>query len=146
MSWFSGKWNFRLIRNENLPEGKYEGQVKDGKPHGQGIIHFAYDNEYHGETYEGTFKEGVIHGSGTMIWTGPFAGERYEGEHRDGEPNGQGTYYGASGNRYEGEFRDGLHHGQALIIRKPGMSIRGNGLTINQSVGGYLGQIVQGSG
>ncbi len=69
MSWFSGKWNFRLIRNENLPEGKYEGQVKDGKP-----------------------------------------------------------------------------HGQALIIRKPGMSIRGNGLTINQSVGGYLGQIVQGSG
>jgi len=35
---------------------------------------------------------------------------------------------------------------RAPFLRKPGMSIRVNGLMINQSVGGYIDQIVKGSG
>ncbi|HEC60962.1 MAG TPA: hypothetical protein ENI27_01770 [bacterium] len=92
-----------------LPEGRYEGTVKDGKPHGRGTLHFADDNEYHRETYEGTFKEGVIHGFGTMTWAN---GDRYEGEYRDGKRTGQGIFYYANGNRYVGEVRDGKYNGQ----------------------------------
>ena len=99
----------KVVRLE-LPEGRYEGTVKDGKPHGQGILHFI-DDEYLRETYEGTFKEGILHGSGTII----SLESRYEGEVRDGRPNGWGTYFNIIGERYEGEFKDGRYHGEGIL-------------------------------
>jgi hypothetical protein len=58
------KWPFHLFADNkkkvSFPNGdSYEGGVKDGKPHGFGIMEFQSD-----ELYMGEFKNGEIHGEG----------------------------------------------------------------------------------
>ena len=77
---------------------KYQGQVKDGKPNGQGT-----STEPDGGKYEGGHKEGNFDGQGT--WTEPD-GSKYVGEWKDGLPNGQGTETFPDGTKYVGEYKD----------------------------------------
>jgi hypothetical protein len=88
---------------EWLDEGNYTGDLKDGKPHGQGTITYANGNKYAGE-----WRNGLRNGQGTCIWPG---GTKYVGEFRDGHENGQGTRTWPSGRKYVGEFQDGYPHG-----------------------------------
>ena len=46
-----------------LMENKYEGEYKDGKPHGQGTYTWADGGKYVGE-----YKDGKKHGQGTFTY------------------------------------------------------------------------------
>jgi len=58
-------------------KGRYEGELNDGKPDGQGIMKYA-----DGDVYEGEFKDGKPHGQGIMKYAD---GDVYEGEWEYGE-------------------------------------------------------------
>ena len=64
-------------------DGKYIGEIKNGKPNGQGTYTFP-----DGKKYEGKFKDGKEHGKGTYTYPD---GVKYEGKFKDGKEQGQGT-------------------------------------------------------
>tara|TARA_B100000029_G_C16943828_1_gene729858 strand:- start:37 stop:567 length:531 start_codon:yes stop_codon:yes gene_type:complete len=88
---------------------KYQGQVKDGKPNGQGT--FTWSD---GSKYVGDWKDGEMNGQGTFTnsW-----GDKYVGEYKDGKPNGQGTGNWFSGSVYVGEWKNGRRNGQGTTTR-----------------------------
>ena len=57
----------------------YIGELKDGKPHGQGIS--TWEN---GVQYVGEWKDGKRHGQGRVTWKN---GVKYVGEWKDGGKN-----------------------------------------------------------
>jgi len=91
---------------------RYVGEHRDGKPHGKGTFTWTSGNQYNGE-----FRDGKLHGQGTFTWAN---GNRYVGEHRDGKQNGQGTYTTATGHKYVGEFRDSKLSGQGIVTYADG--------------------------
>ena len=66
--------------------GKYVGEWKKGKQHGQGTFTW-----FSGDRYEGEWRDGTENGQGTFIWSD---GDSYGGEWKKGKPNGVGTYLG----------------------------------------------------
>ncbi len=91
---------------------KYEGEVENGKPNGQGTM-----TSPDGSIYEGKFKDGRQNGQGTMtlIKGGEILG-KYVGEFKNDFPNGQGTTTLFSGGgivgKYVGEHKNNKYHGQ----------------------------------
>ena len=67
---------------------EYDGEWKDGKKHGQGIL-ICYD----GAMYEGEWKEGKPNGQGTETRSN---GKKYEGEWKNGK-RCNGTEYNKYG-------------------------------------------------
>ena len=60
---------------------KYQGQVKDGKPNGLGILTFT-----DGWKYVGEWKEGIYNGQGTRTYPwGNYVGEWKEGKGWNGK-------------------------------------------------------------
>ena len=66
----------------------YQGQVKDGKPNGLGILIFPS-----GGKYVGSWKNGVKNGKGTTTYQN---GNKYVGEYKDGK-KWNGKYYNKNG-------------------------------------------------
>ena len=58
--------------------GKYVGQVKDGKPHGEGTLSWAS-----GDKYVGQWKDGMQHGLGKATLADGEVG--HDGEWENGE-------------------------------------------------------------
>ena len=87
-----------------FPNGDYyEGEWKNGKPHGQGT--FIYNTKYNNQNkYVGGFKDGKHHGHGSYTYS---YGIKYVGEFNDGKWHGHGSYNYANGNTYEGLFKKG---------------------------------------
>ncbi len=85
----------KVTQKLRLKDGNYEGDVKNGKPHGKGRI--VYDD---GHAYEGDFVDGKRIGKGTLYFVD---GDRLECVFRDDYPNGTGTLY-IDGAPFEGEF------------------------------------------
>ncbi|KAH3731632.1 2-isopropylmalate synthase [Pelomyxa schiedti] len=75
----------------------YNGETKDGVPHGRG-----FERCDGGDTYEGEWKDGAAHGRGFMRWDG---GDTYEGEWHNGERDGWGVFHWAEGGWFEGLYR-----------------------------------------
>ena len=67
---------------------KYVGGYKDGEKNGQGTETFPNGNKFVGE-----FKDGKKHGQGTFTWA-------------DGKKNGRGTTTWTDGYQYVGYFKD----------------------------------------
>lgn len=84
--------------NEDEYVVSYDGQRKNGVPHGRGTMVFSDGFKYTGEFYEGNF-----HGQGTL--TGPD-GFKYVGSWQEGVPSGWGYYEFADGTIIEGTWRD----------------------------------------
>jgi len=80
-------------------DGKYVGEIENGKPNGHGTL-----TSTDGDKYEGQWKDGEKYGQGTYIWSN---GEKYEGEWKDGLIHGQGTYNWSYGKKYVGEWKNG---------------------------------------
>ena len=78
----------------------YEGEIKDGKPHGKGTMQF--NNEW-GTIYVGDWVNGVRTGQGTSIKKN---GNRYVGEFLNDELHGKGFLID-EGTVFEGEFVNG---------------------------------------
>jgi S1-C subfamily serine protease len=99
--------------------GKYVGEFKDAKRHGQGTQTYnsgakfvgewrndiRHDGTYtyaNGGKYVGGYKNGKMHGQGTYTYAN---GDKYVGGYKNGKMHGQGTYTWANGNKYVGEIR-----------------------------------------
>ncbi len=79
--------------------GRYEGEWKDGRRHGQGTVEFP-----EGGRYEGEWPDGRPNGRGIMHYSD---GRRHEGQWQDGEKNGLGTFYGKRGRiERQGRWKD----------------------------------------
>ena len=91
---------------------RYEGEYRDGKPHGRGS-YTASD----GNRYEGEYRDGRRYGRGVFTFAN---GGRYEGEYRDGKPNGLGTL-SRDGATYSGTWIDGCfrHAGRWAYANTP---------------------------
>ena len=104
-----GTYIFSNIRAKLFNEEvKYEGEFKDKKPHGQGIMTFPDGGKYVGE-----FKDGNQDGKGTETYPD---GNRYIGEFRNGKPHGLGKRLFSDGSEFIGEFKDGKRNGKGTYI------------------------------
>lgn len=101
-----------------LPDGVYEGQVKDNIFNGQGKMTY---NET-GIVYEGEWSDNKKHGNGKMTWAD---GSKYEGEFHEDSFNGQGKFEWANGYKYIGYFRDGVFEGQGKLQSPTGSYYEG---------------------
>lgn len=121
--------------------GRYEGDLADGVPHGQG------DRVYgSGERYEGGWRDGARHGEGEVVsprgwlYRGGFAkdvfsgrgrsewrnGDWHEGAYLGGLRHGPGTYASpTAGWRYEGDFVKGVREGQGTLFLDTGHQFTG---------------------
>ena len=82
------KWD-GVENTKNKDYGKYEGEMINGKPNGQGT-----QTWYNGEKYEGEWWKGTPHGQGIQTYSD---GEKFVGEYQFGF-YGNGTSYDKEGN------------------------------------------------
>jgi hypothetical protein len=82
----------------------YVGEMKDGRPDGEGRLQFRS-----GELFEGHFAAGILSGRGVHV---DAAGNRYEGEFSEGRPHGEGRLAETNGSIYTGTFAHGVRHGE----------------------------------
>jgi hypothetical protein len=80
-------------------EGDYRGNVKDGVPHGLGIMEYA-----NGDYYDGEWRDGVKSGEGCEFLED---GESYVGSFLDDARHGKGRCSDAGGDEYDGEWVKG---------------------------------------
>jgi hypothetical protein len=94
-------------------EVKYEGEFKNKKPHGLGVMTFPDSSKYIGE-----FKEGKQNGKGTLIFSKTLTskGGKYIGEFKNGKEHGLGKYLYSDGSEFIGEFKDGKRNGKGTFV------------------------------
>jgi uncharacterized caspase-like protein len=80
-------------------DGKYVGEFKDNKAHGQGT--FIYTTDHEVDKYVGGFKGNKLHGQGTIFFAN---GDKYVGGFKDNKRHGQGKYYFSDGTGLTGYF------------------------------------------
>jgi hypothetical protein len=91
------------------PYNYYEGDIRNGKPNGEGVLVYA-----NSDRYEGEFHNGVPNGSGMYVFVS--TGDRYEGEFSTGKFDGQGTFTYDNGDSYSGDFHNGQPHGRGTFV------------------------------
>ena len=107
----------------NFDNGRYVGEWKDNKHHGQGAYTWA-----NGEKYVGEWRQDKPHGQGTYTWAD---GNKYIGAYKNGDKNGQGTYIVGYdhvfegrplkyGDRFVGEFVEGWPKGEGIYYHADG--------------------------
>jgi hypothetical protein len=85
----------------------YNGEWKDGKRTGQGVLTYPG-----GRRYEGEFKDDKKAGKGVFTWPD---GERYEGEFNDDHRSGNGVHWLSGGRVFDGVWAEGFpQHGTAM--------------------------------
>lgn len=134
----------------HLPEGRYEGEIKNGKPHGNGKILYNRDNEKDRVSYEGAWENGLPSGQGTMIWKD---GDKYIGGWLKGVRSGMGTYYFIQGVILEGTSVNGKWNGKVVlsqdgdrleITAKDNDFLNGHGTYYYKDGRKYVGNFVNG--
>ena len=109
-SWVFGGFLSDLI----LPDGsKYVGQVRNGKPHGQGKASLE-KNEIEIVEYAGQWEDGKKHGHGTYTYGNGGYSYEYVGQWKDDKQHGQGTEISGDENdstKYIGQWENGKRHG-----------------------------------
>ncbi len=120
---------------------KYEGALREGRPHGPGALSFA-----DGRHFAGVFFEGKIAGRGEMTypdgrilkgrWDPPgllesgclrlSSEEEYDGFFLNGKPHGYGRKKWARGGAYSGEWNNGKFHGFGVYDAPDGNRFVGN--------------------
>lgn len=95
----------------------WDGACVGGKASGNGTITYKKD----GSKYEGDVEDGKTHGQGVYVFgSGEFKGDRYEGQFKDGKFNGQGVYVWKDGRRYEGAWENNQRHGLGKMTNADG--------------------------
>lgn len=108
-------------KKKKYPNGNYyEGKMKEGEPHGIGIMIFA-----NGDIYKGEWYEGMCHGTGNMVYKN---GNIYEGQWQVNNAYGHGIMKYANGNIYEGSWIEGLQNGYGTMRYSNGNTYIGNWL------------------
>jgi hypothetical protein len=92
---------------------RYEGQFRDHKKHGHGVLLWSC-----GSRLECEFRDGHAFGAGTLTYDD---GSVYVGEiGTHCLPQGQGVRDSPDGSRYEGEFRQGNRWGKGKMTHADG--------------------------
>ena len=103
----------------NYDDGStYEGEIKDGVPHGKGSLVWA-----DGDTYTGEFEAGVRYGHGIYVFAD---GTKYTGGFVDGQYEGAGTITSPDGITYTGQFKDDEPHGPGTVVLADGTIYTGD--------------------
>lgn len=138
-------------------EGKYIGEVRNGKPHGRGRMMYASDDPVRYEYY-GNWVNGKKHGQGVMYWKNlekyegnwkddledgegfckNANGDIYEGQWKNGAENGEGTYYYANGDKYVGNWVNGLWNGKGCLYTHDGHEFCGTWESTMELETGYV--------
>ena len=108
--------------------GSYEGEMKDGEPHGFGTYRW---ND--GDVYTGEYVNGVRHGKGKFVFA---SGNYYDGEWANEKYHGHGIYHWSDGDEFEGEWKNGKRHGEGKWTYADGRYYTGvweNGESISSS-------------
>ena len=93
----------------NLLDGsEYNGDVKNGKKEGRGILKFK-----DGTVYEGECKDDNYNGNGILKY---FNGRKYEGSFKDGKMDGSGKFTWEDGKTYIGEYVNDKKQGHGKLI------------------------------
>lgn len=118
-----------IITTEN---GKYDGNIVNGKMQGKGTYEWNDGSKYVGDfannkitgqgtltipekgSYEGNFVGGKKSGQGTYKFAN---GDVYEGDWSDDKMSGKGTYTFSNGEKYVGEFKDNKFNGQGTYSK-----------------------------
>lgn len=143
---------------------QYDGDMKDGRKHGQGTLMYADGGKYigswendrkhgrgknvwaNGNEYDGEWKNNKRHGEGKLKYCD---GGYYTGHWENDKKNGRGVNKWANGDEYDGEWKDNKRHGQGTMKYTNGSFYQGEwaddkreGKGINKSVNGekYEGQ------
>jgi len=90
---------------------KYQGQLRNGKPHGYGT--HSWPN---GDRYIGDWIDDQRNGHGTYSWPN---GDRYAGAWTDSKKTGHGTYTWRDGRKYVGQWQGDKKHGIGNLIWTP---------------------------
>jgi OmpA-OmpF porin, OOP family len=101
----------------SLPDGEFQGEFRDGKYDGYGVLDYTL-----GGIYKGNFKNGLFHGKGVL-------------NNSDGLMCAKGICEKQSASTYDGQFKNGLKHGQGSIRYNSGETIIGvffNGTDISE--------------
>ncbi len=119
---------------------EYQGELKEGQPHGFGVWKHPNGVTYIGEFFEGQWQgrgtwihpdgikyagdwlSGEYHGRGTLILPG---GARYDGEWALGKKDGPGIYRWPDGKTYSGWWKEDRHNGFGIFEHPDGFSYRG---------------------
>ena len=99
------------------PEGRYEGEIVNGKREGKGKFYYNNDEDYMGKVYDGEWKNDMREGRGIETWTDD---ERFEGYFINDLRNGKGVYYYQNGERYEGNYKNGKKEGRGFTFYNNG--------------------------
>ena len=100
----------------NLADGSsYEGEHRNGKPHGSGEQTWR-----DGRRFRGDFRDGLPDGFGTMVWP---TGDRLESRWRRGRSRGPGVMTLPNGMSYSGELRLGRQHGRWITTAPDGRKV-----------------------
>ena len=99
-------------------DGRYEGDVKNDKIEGKGIMY--YNN---GDRYEGDYKNDKAEGKGNYYWND---GTRYEGDYKNDKAEGKGIVYYKNGDRYEGDVKNDKKEGKGIMYYKNGDRYEGD--------------------
>jgi hypothetical protein len=112
------------LKNGSPPNGGvYEGETRNGKPHGKGKYTYANGDIYEGDfAYNKYSHEGEPHGKGKMTFTN---GDIYEGDFFDSRITGKGKYTYTDGSFYEGEVAGGTFNGRGRKTHADGTFIEG---------------------
>ena len=89
------------VAYQNAKGDIYEGEIKNGKPHGTGY------RKTGDEEYLGAFLNGARDGIG--LWISPSMS--YLGEFKGDKATGSGVLEDGAGGRYHGQLKDGKPHG-----------------------------------
>lgn len=93
----------KTMRKE-YSNGSYEGEMKDGEPHGFGTYRW---ND--GDVYTGEYVNGTRHGKGKFVFA---SGNYYDGEWANGKYHGHGIFRWSDGDEFDGEWQNGRRHGK----------------------------------
>lgn len=96
---------------------RYEGEFKNDQPEGHGVSYLPG-----GATIEAEFKDGLANGFGVVLMP---SGGRYLGNFRNGRYDGRGTFITHDNIRFDGEWREGAQIGPGTITHPDGMRIEG---------------------
>ncbi|KAL0491800.1 hypothetical protein AKO1_010241 [Acrasis kona] len=83
--------------------------MKDGKPHGKGVLTYPSQHVYDGEWFEGR-----SHGRGTFFGTNQLGAFRYDGTFLDDEMSGRGKFSWSNGDTFEGDWSHDMPNGSGI--------------------------------
>ncbi len=118
----------------------YQGEMKNGRPHGTGTLIYqggaVYEGEFNmgkrcgwgvwehpnGTSYEGQWQDDLYHGYGILTIPNNLS---YEGHFKAGLKHGQGIQTWADGRRYQGQWKEGRRHGAGTMYYPDGSRFEG---------------------